>query len=88
MASFDDGGSTGHKAPRGFIAEDSVLISLHLEKILSGCGCNVVGVSSSKVLHFLEHDDIDVAVIDHLLDDGTSEALTMALAAKAIPSRE
>jgi DNA-binding NtrC family response regulator len=87
MASCNDGGSTGHQGPRIFIAEDSVLISLDLEEILKGIGCNVIGVSSSigQSLHVIERDDIDVAVIDHLLDDGTSEPLTRALAAKAIP---
>jgi DNA-binding NarL/FixJ family response regulator len=87
MGSFEDGGSPTLHRPRVFIAEDSVLISLDLEEILNGIGCNVVGISSNigQSLHFIEHDDIDVAVIDHLLDDGTSEALTRALAAKAIP---
>jgi CheY-like chemotaxis protein len=87
MAAFNDGGSTGHRGPRVFIAEDSVLISLDLEAILEGIGCNIVGVSSSigQSLHVIERDDIDVAVIDHLLDDGTSEPLTRALTAKAIP---
>ena len=33
--------------PRVFIAEDSVLISLDLEAILSAMGCEVVGVGTN-----------------------------------------
>jgi DNA-binding NtrC family response regulator len=87
MGSFEDVGSPALHSPRVFIAEDSVLISMDLEEILKGIGCHVVGISSNigQSLHVIDRDDIDVAVVDHLLDDGTSEPLTRALAAKAIP---
>lgn len=87
MGSFEDVGSPALHNPRVFIAEDSVLISMDLEEILKGIGCLIVGISSSngQSLHVIDRDDIDVAVVDHLLNDGTSEPLTRALAAKAIP---
>ena len=73
--------------PRVFIAEDSILISLDLEAILSDIGCDVVGVVTNvtQALEFANPDKIDLAIIDYVLADETCEPLTDALAAQSIP---
>ena len=70
-----------------FIAEDSILISLDLEAILSAMGSEVVGVGTNvaQALPFANPDKIDLAIIDYLLDGGTCERLIDALVAQSIP---
>src|SRR5438128_1959125 len=75
------------RTPRVFIAEDSLLISLDLEKILNDMGCEVVGTSRdiTGCLEFVDPVKIDVAIVDYVLSDGTCEQLINALRAHAIP---
>jgi DNA-binding NtrC family response regulator len=79
--------SLGRIRPRVFIAEDSVLISLDLEKILRDYGCEIAGQAAyvANSLEMIGASEIDFALIDYRLGDGTSEPITEALKNKAIP---
>jgi DNA-binding NarL/FixJ family response regulator len=88
----EDGGIAVNSAavgtkPRVFIAEDSVLISLDLERILSDYGCEIAGQAAfiANSLEIISASQIDFALIDYRLGDGTSEPVTEALKNKAIP---
>lgn len=74
--------------PRILIAEDSPLIALDLEDAVTQLGGEVVGPSRdlSRALDIVGEDSaVDIAIIDFVLRDGTSEALIEALRARAIP---
>jgi CheY-like chemotaxis protein len=73
--------------PRVLIAEDNFLISLDLEKILEDFGCRVVAhtASVSDGLKAVDSSQIDFALIDYQLMDGTSEPLMHALTNRSIP---
>lgn len=74
--------------PRIFIAEDSPLIALDLEDAVLQLGGEVVGPSRdlSEALDIVGEDRaVDIAIIDFVLRDGTSEALIEALRARSIP---
>ncbi|MBS0270140.1 MAG: response regulator [Proteobacteria bacterium] len=74
-------------APRVLLAEDNTLIGLDLEVILKGYGCRVIGpiLSVRDALELLSTEDVDIAVIDYLLEDGEAAPLARALDEKGIP---
>jgi len=73
--------------PRVLLAEDNALIALDLEEILKGYGCRVIGptLSVQDALELLSTEDIDIAVVDFLLEDGEAAPLARALDDKGIP---
>ncbi|CAA2142070.1 response regulator [Hyphomicrobium sp. ghe19] len=78
----------GHvRPPRVLLVEDNTLIALDLEEILKGYGCRVVGPSMTvrEALEVLDREEVDIAVIDYLLEDGEASPLTRALDVKGIP---
>src|SRR5690606_13052905 len=74
-------------SPRVLIVEDNALIALDLESILTSHGCEIVGYSASvrDALAALSEDNIDVAVVDFLLNDGDAAPLVKALSSRRIP---
>lgn len=77
---------SANDVPSVLVAEDSVLIALELEQILADCGCAVAGSYGDLggALQALESRPFDFALIDHRLNDGTSERLAAALREKSI----
>ncbi len=73
--------------PRVLLAEDNALIALDLEEILKGYGCRVIGpiLSVRDALELLSTEDVDIAVVDYLLEDGEAAPLARALDDKGIP---
>lgn len=72
---------------RVLVVEDEPLIAMDYVDWLNEAGATVVGPCSrvSAALKILENEHIDVAVIDFVLTDGTSETLQAALAEKRVP---
>lgn len=78
----------GHvRPPRVLLAEDNTLVALDLEDILTGYGCRVIGPSMTvrEALEALDREEIDIAVVDYLLEDGEAAPLARALNVKGIP---
>jgi DNA-binding response OmpR family regulator len=75
------------RAPRVLIVEDNTLIAMDLEDILEADGCDVLGpsVSVTEALGLLESVSADVAIVDHMLEDGTAARLAEVLAEKGVP---
>lgn len=73
--------------PRVLLVEDNMLIALDLEEILKGYGCRVVGPSMTvrEALEVLDREEVDIAVVDYLLEDGEAAPLARALDDKGIP---
>ncbi|WP_045835464.1 response regulator [Hyphomicrobium sp. 99] len=73
--------------PRVLLVEDNTLIALDLEEILKGYGCCVVGpsVTVREALEVLGTEEVDIAVVDYLLEDGEAAPLARALDDKGIP---
>jgi DNA-binding NtrC family response regulator len=73
--------------PRVFIIEDDFLIALDLEKILGDMGCDVVGIRSdvNSSLQLITGTQIDVAIVDYILANGTSVDVIAALRARKLP---
>jgi CheY-like chemotaxis protein len=69
------------RAPRVLVAEDNWLIAMDLERILQENGCEVVGpvATTEEGIELLCSGQIDAAVLDYLLDDGTVEPLARIL---------
>ena len=78
----------GHRPPpRVLLVEDNTLIAMDLEDILEGFGCQVIGPIGTlkEALERLEREQIDVAVVDYLLEDGNAAPLAEILNEKGIP---
>jgi DNA-binding NtrC family response regulator len=78
----------GHvRPPRVLLVEDNTLIALDLEEILKEYGCRVVGPSMTvrEALEVLDREEVDIAVVDYLLEDGEAAPLARALDVKGIP---
>jgi DNA-binding NarL/FixJ family response regulator len=73
--------------PRVLIVEDNPLISMDLEDILKNHGCQIIGPLATvrDALLAIEKDEIDVALVDYVLEDGNAAPLAEALNGKAIP---
>ncbi|MFA5957590.1 hypothetical protein [Hyphomicrobium sp.] len=73
--------------PRVLLIEDNALISMDLEEILKNFGCHVLGprVRVQDALDAIESEDIDVAVVDYMLEDGDAEPIARKLNDKGIP---
>lgn len=73
--------------PRVLIVEDNPLISMDLEDILKNYGCQIIGPLATvrDALLAIEKDEIDVAVVDYVLEDGNATPLASILNEKAIP---
>lgn len=73
--------------PRVLLVEDNALIALDLEELLKGYGCCVIGpsVTVREALDILHSEQVDIAVVDYLLEDGEAEPLARALDSKGIP---
>ncbi|MBY0558667.1 response regulator [Hyphomicrobium sp.] len=87
-ASMVDTKIFGHvRPPRVLLVEDNTLVALDLEDILRGYGCQVIGPSATvrDALEALEREEIDIAVVDYLLEDGEAAPLARSLDVKGIP---
>ncbi len=73
--------------PRVLLVEDNTLIAFDLEEILKDYGCSVIGpiLSVRDALELLSAEDVDIAVVDYLLEDGEAAPLARALNDKGIP---
>lgn len=73
--------------PRVLLAEDSTLIAMDIESILTNYGCEVLGpfASVGEALKAVDRERVDVAVIDFLLNDGSAEPLARVLDDQGIP---
>ncbi|WP_409560174.1 response regulator [Hyphomicrobium sp. MC8b] len=69
------------------IAEDSLLIAMDLENILTAFGCEVIGPVSTvgEAIDLIAVSSIDAAILDFLLADGSAEPLAEYLDDKGIP---
>lgn len=74
------------RAPRILVAEDNSLFAMDLERILEENGCEVVGpvATAQAGIELLFSGQIDAAVLDYLLDDGTVEPLARVLDERSI----
>lgn len=71
---------------RILVVEDETMIAFHMESTLSDLGHHVkTATSASEAEAILSEDDIDVAVIDYHLTDGTSLQLAERLHALGVP---
>jgi DNA-binding response OmpR family regulator len=76
------------RRPRVFILEDSPLISLDLEEEAKELGCEVVGPLYSltpEASELAQSGDIDVAIIDLVLTNGSSDPIIRAFQARGVP---
>jgi two-component system, response regulator PdtaR len=73
--------------PRVLIAEDSLVIALDLENIVLQAGCEIVEKTSDiqRSISVIESEDIDFAIIDYRLSDGTIEEVVDKLRERRIP---
>lgn len=79
--------TSDRRRPRVLVVEDDVLVALDMEQLLLDNGCEVVGrsMTAMEALAFLDSEEIDIAIIDYVLKDGTAECVTLALHGKGIP---
>lgn len=71
---------------RVLIVEDEIIIAIHIESTLAELGHEVVAaVSLAEAEEILEAADVDLAILDYHLPDGTSEPLVSRLHAMDIP---
>ena len=72
---------------RCMIVEDQALIGMSLEAFLEDAGFEVAGVfmSNAQALQWLEDDLPDVAVLDVMINDGTSVAVARLLKKLGVP---
>ena len=73
--------------PRVLLVEDNALIAMDLEDIFEGFGCEVIGPVGTlkEALERLDQEQIDVAVVDYLLEDGNAGPLAETLNERSIP---
>lgn len=79
----------GLAGTRVLLVEDEPLIAMHVEDVLTGLGCAVVGIASNnrQAIELLDGRTPDVAVLDINLGNNETSYLTAdALAARSIPS--
>jgi len=69
------------------IVEDQALIGMSLEAFLEEAGFRVEGpfMSSAQALNWLESDVPDVALLDLMIQDGTSVEIARTLKTRGIP---
>lgn len=72
---------------RCMIVEDQVLIGMSLEASLEEAGFAVEGpfMSNAQALSWLESDAPDIALLDIMIEDGTSIEIARALKKRGIP---
>ncbi len=72
---------------RILVAEDEPLIVMELTQMIEEAGGVVAGAAKShqEALALAEHGDIDVALLDVRLRDGTTFAAALKLSARGIP---
>lgn len=73
---------------RVLVVEDEPLIAMHVEDVLTGLGCDVVGTASntSQAMAILGAKPIDVAVLDiNLGSNETSYPIADALEERRVP---
>jgi CheY-like chemotaxis protein len=73
---------------RVLVVEDEPLIAMHVEDVLVGLGCDVVGMASntSQAMAILGVKSVDVAVLDiNLGSNETSYPIADALAERSVP---
>jgi DNA-binding response OmpR family regulator len=72
---------------RCMIVEDQALIGMSLEAFLEEAGFEVAGVfmSNAQALQWLEGDLPDVAVLDVMIEDGTSATVAQVLRRLGVP---
>lgn len=78
----------GLAGTRVLLVEDEPLIAMHVEDVLTGLGCAVVGIASNnrQAIELLDGRTPDVAVLDINLGNNETSYLTAdALAARSIP---
>jgi CheY-like chemotaxis protein len=73
--------------PRVLIVEDNPIIALSLGETLKDYGCDVVGpeVTLVAALKILECAEIDIALVDFILEDGSADRLLDDLNKRGIP---
>lgn len=72
---------------RVLVAEDNVILSMHVADVLERAGATVAGPYPfvREALDALGDGAVDAAVLDHELMDGTSDALAERLDAVGVP---
>ncbi|MGO8832948.1 MAG: response regulator [Roseiarcus sp.] len=72
---------------RVLIVEDEALIAMQIEAELEAAGCTVVGPAPSapQALRLIQHEAIDVAVLDYRLGHDTSREIAVKLVERNIP---
>ena len=77
----------GVRKPRVLIVEDNHIIALDLGEVLKDYGCEVVGpeVTVATALKILEGGEVDIALVDFTLKDGSAERLLDDLNRRGIP---
>ena len=72
---------------RVLVAEDNVILSMHVAHVLEGAGAEVLGPYpfADEALSALDAGACDAAVLDHELMDSTSEGVADRLAQMGVP---
>jgi hypothetical protein len=75
-----------HRAPRVLIAEDQVILALHVADVIENIGCEPVGPFSSVSggLPVALHEDLDAALLDIYLVDQTVKPIADVLQSRRI----
>ncbi|RZI76699.1 MAG: response regulator [Pseudomonas sp.] len=76
-----------HNRPKVLILEDEPLIAMDLEDALERLGCEVIGPAASceAALELIWSQDVDAAILDLKIGDGTCEVVADELALSGIP---
>lgn len=72
---------------RVLVAEDNVILSMHVAEVLEAAGAEVVGPYPfpDEALGAVRHDVPDAAVLDYELMNGTSKPIAQALSRRGVP---
>lgn len=72
---------------RTLVVEDNLLVGMSISSYLRSFGCEVVAMCSTSddALEALAHSDVQVALLDVNILDGTSEPVARALVDRRVP---
>lgn len=87
MLSNTDGGKWIHEPYRVLLVEDDFLVGMNLKQMLERIGCHVIGpvASVAQAVEELDREQVDAAVLDINIADGTSVPLAERLQSASRP---
>src|SRR3569833_2641994 len=68
------------------IVEDEMMIALHIEDTLTQFGHRVItATTKAEAQRLLDTGDVDLAIVDYMVTDGTTETLMQSLQKAGVP---